>query len=788
MLLKKLTFLFCFLLFSLSVFSQVTVTGNVKDTRGKSLEIAEIQFTNATTKISKSEVTDVNGNFVITIETGNYDLKIKQFGSILFEKKLEANKNIDLGTIQVDNAKKLDEITVVNKKKLIERKVDRLVFNVANSIASQGLNGVDVLRSTPLLHVDERDGISIIGKSGLSIMINNKMIHLSGTELTNYLQTLKSDNIAKIEVITTPPARYEAQGNSGIVNIILKKNANNGWSGKLSSTTQKNTLLLSQNDLNVNYQSPKLNFTVNGYKHKNGFAPVGTRDVFSATGDNIHTTENRIDNTNADGLDITSEYKISEKSDLSMMFEWYQSNYNMDSNNTSIYDVNNIASYRLDTNAKQRWKTPSLTFDLFYDIKLDSLGKKVSLSGNMLKSNTERNDTFLTINTNSPLVEDVLTISNMNYDIYSGQIDFTLPYKWSTVETGGKIYLLQNKSSLDYKNKLGAFEFVDDLSKSNAFDYSEYNYALYFSAEKEINAKWSTKAGLRYEWTKSNGLSKSGNDFNKKYGYLFPTIYLSYNPNTNHSFSVNFSTRINRPNLFDMNPSKWYSNPYMYFEGNIYLQPSISYNSEFAYVLKNKLSFSLYNQYSVDEITSVAKFDGSIYNNTKRNAFVKNSSGLTTSYYNTFFSRWEFSTSMNAFYTNTRAVIPELVGMKQFSMTYNINNIFNINKSKTLAGSLNFFHNLPNIYGTTYLKSMYGLSSGVRLFLFEKSLKLNLSMSDILKTIKSDGYTKYNGYTEYLTQYNDYRKISFAVSYSFGDKKVKKVTQSKAFEENNRKQ
>jgi len=788
MLIKKTISLLCIILFPLSIFSQVSITGRIQDNNGRSIELAEIRLTNLNKTISKSELTDVNGNFTITIETGNYDLKIKQLGSVVYEKNIVATGNIDLGTIQVENVRKLDEITVVNKKKLIERKVDRLVFNVANSIASQGLNGVDILRSTPLLHVDERDGISIIGKSGLSIMINNKMIHLSGIELTNYLQTLKSDNIAKIEVITTPPARYEAQGNSGIVNIILKKNTNIGWSGKLSSTTQKNTLLLSQNDLNVNYQSPKFNFTVNGYKYKNGFAPVGTRDVFSITGDNIHTTENRIDNTKSDGFDITSEYKINEKSDLSMMFEWYQSNYNMDSKNTSIYDVNNIASYKLDTNAKQRWKTPSLTFDLFYDIKLDSLGKKLDLSGNILKSNTERNDTFLTVNSNSPIINDVLTISNMNYDIYSGQFDFTLPYKWSTVETGGKINLLKNKSSLDYKNKISEIEFTDDLTKSNVFDYSEYNYALYFSAEKEINEKWSAKAGLRYEWTNSKGVNKSGDDFNKKYGYLFPTAYLSYNPNTNHSFSVNFSTRINRPNLFDMNPSKWYSNPYMYFEGNIYLQPSISYNSEFAYVFKNKLSFSLYNQYSVNEITSVAKFDGSIYNNTKRNAFEKNSSGLTTSYYNTFFSRWELSISMNAFYNNTRSVIPELVGMKQYSMTYTINNIVNINKSKTLAGSLNFFHNLPNIYGTTYLNNMYGLSSGLRLFLLEKSLKINLSMSDILKTIKSDGYTKYNGYTEYLTQYNDYRKISFACSYSFGDKKVKKVTQSIDFEENNRKQ
>jgi outer membrane receptor protein involved in Fe transport len=777
------------LVYSSVSFSQIKLSGKVVNHENIPIDLAEVLLINEDSIAQKSELTNSKGEFVLAIAKGNYLLQIRQFGKKLYSSKINLTQELDLGNIKISPKNEvLAEVVVQGKKKLIERKVDRLVFNVENSIASQGLSGTDVLRNTPMLRVDDKEGISIIGKSGVSIMVNNKMIHLTGIELTNYLQTLKSDNISKIEVITTPPARYEAQGNSGIVNIILKKNINNGWSGKLSSTTQKNTLFNSQNDLNINYQSPKLNFTVNGYKYKSGFAPVGTRDVLSTTGENIHTTENRIDNTSADGFDITSEYKINDKSDVSMMFELYQSNYNMDSKNTSIYDVNNIASYKLDTNSKKRWKTPSLTFDLFYDIKLDTLGKKLSLSGNVQESNAERNDAFLTVNNTSPTVKDVLTISNMDYDIYSGQFDFTLPYKWSMIETGGKIYLMKNKSSLLYNDRKSEIEYINDFTKSNAFDYNEYNYALYFSAEKEINEKWSAKAGLRYEWTKSNGLSKNSADFNKNYGYLFPTAYLSYNPNTNHNFSINFSTRINRPNLYDMNPSRWYSNPDMYFEGNIDLQPSISYNYEFTYVFKNKLNFSLYHQYSVNEITAVAKLDGNIYSNTKINAFNKNNTGLTTTYYNTFFTRWELSINTNIFYNNAKPIIPELIGMKQYSMTYNINNTVNINKSKTLSGSLNFFHNLPNIYGTTYLKNMYGLSAGMRLFLLEKSLKINLTLSDIFKTIKSDGYTKYNGYTEYLTQYNDYRKVSFACSYSFGDKKIKKVTQSKDFEENNRKQ
>ncbi|MEO8234721.1 MAG: outer membrane beta-barrel family protein [Flavobacterium sp.] len=786
MLIRKLKILFFIALFPMSVFSQFTITGTIENNSNKSLEIAEVVLFSIDGNNSKSELINSNGGFSLIIKRGNYNLQIKQLGNILYEKEIIVNKNIDLGVIKLDPIKKLNEIRVVGKKKLIERKVDRLIFNVDNSIVSQGMNGIDMLRSTPMLYVDERQGVSIIGKSGLSIMINNKIIHLTGIELTNYLQTIKSDNIAKIEVITTPPAKYDAQGNSGIVNIVLKKNTANGWNAKLGSTTKKNTLLSSQNDLTFNYQATKLNFTVNGYKYKNGFAPIGTRDLISSTGDNIHTTENRIDDTKADGFDFTSEYKINNKSDMSMMFESYKSSYNMDSDNTSVYDIMNSTSYQLSTNSQQRWKTPSLTLDLFYDLKLDTLGKKVSLSGNFSKSNADRNNSFLTVNSINPISNDILTTSNMKNQIYSGQIDFTLPYKWSMIETGGKFTLLDNLSSLNYKDKIND-EYVKDLTKSNFFDYKEYNYAFYFSAEKEINEKWSTKLGLRYEWTNSKGFNINGDNFNKKYGYIFPTYYLSYNPNTNHNFSVNFSTRINRPSLFDMNPSRWYSNPYMYSEGNVNLKPSISYNSELSYTFKSKLTISLYNQYSVNDITSVAKLDGSIYNNTKRNAYKQNSSGLTIGYYNTFFSRWELSTNANIFYINAKPIISELIGMKQYSMTYNINNTININKTKTFSGSINFFHNLPNIYGTTYLKNIYGLSSGIRMFLLEKNLKINLSVSDILKTTKSDGYTKYDGYTEYLTQYNDYRKLSFGCSYNFGNKKVKKVSQNRDFEENNRK-
>jgi hypothetical protein len=135
------------------------------------------------------------------------------------------------------NVNKIEEVTMNGKKILVQRKVDRLVYNVQNSMLSQGSSGTEVLAGTPLLQVDENKGLlSIAGKNGVSVMVNDRMLNISGAELINYLRNLRSENILKIEVITTPPAKYEAQGNSGIINIILKKNQNLGWNGYLTTS------------------------------------------------------------------------------------------------------------------------------------------------------------------------------------------------------------------------------------------------------------------------------------------------------------------------------------------------------------------------------------------------------------------------------------------------------------------------------------------------------------------------------------------------------------------------
>ncbi|WP_449401054.1 carboxypeptidase regulatory-like domain-containing protein [Chryseobacterium wanjuense] len=219
---RKLIFLFS--LASSSFALAQSIEGTVTDKENKPSAETEILVTKDDVKFSA--ITDEKGTFKIPLkENGNYLLEIIKDGVKTNSEKISVNGNFkkDVQIKETPAAEqKIEGVTVTAKKKLFERKVDRLVFNVENSVASQGIDAIEALAKTPMVRATD-DAISIAGKSNVAVMVNDRLLNLSGQELINYLKTLRSDDIAKIEVITTPPAKYEAEGKSGLINIVLKK-------------------------------------------------------------------------------------------------------------------------------------------------------------------------------------------------------------------------------------------------------------------------------------------------------------------------------------------------------------------------------------------------------------------------------------------------------------------------------------------------------------------------------------------------------------------------------------
>jgi hypothetical protein len=248
-------------IFSTALFAQTKVTGTVVTKENIAVPSIETLLLNKDSVAVKSELTNEKGAFLLEATPGFYTLQVRQNSKIIASRNIELLTDIDLGSIFINESIELETVVVAgSKKKLIERKIDRLIFNVENSISSSGGNALTALSVAPGVRV-QNENISIIGKSTLAVLVDDKIVQLSGEELTNYLRTIPSEAIQRIEVITTPPAKYEAEGNSGLVNIIMKKAKENSWNALVQSTYIQKTYAGQATMGSFNYNKNKLSFS-----------------------------------------------------------------------------------------------------------------------------------------------------------------------------------------------------------------------------------------------------------------------------------------------------------------------------------------------------------------------------------------------------------------------------------------------------------------------------------------------------------------------------------------------
>ena len=679
---------------------------------------------------------------------------------------------------QKDSLKEIEQVNILVKKKLLERKADRLIFNVDASIASQGMDAGETLANVPMLKVDENLGtISITGKSSVNVMINGKMLNLSGTLLLNYLKSIRSENISKIEVITTPPSKYEAQGNSGLINIILKKNPNLGFSGNISTGLTQRTYFNGTTNGTLNYQTEKLSLSlktnyVKGAKRAN--------ERYNILGE----TQNYSESTRKDMWEdltpnLSASYKINKNSEVGMEYIFDNGKNGMDIVNTTRNISSDLAEENLLTNTFHREKSPTHTFSTYYDLKLDSLGKKLSFAGNFYKNNNDTEVNFSTLTLPVNTIQNVKTLSMIKPQIFSVQGDLELPFSFGTIETGVKFNQFRNSADLkylDWKNN----QFVIDNEKSSTFNYREENYAAYASFAKTFGEHWETKAGLRYENTivKSTATSFT-------YGQWFPSAFVSYKEAKN-VFTLSYSRRINRPSMSNLNPFRWYENPNSYSTGNPLLTPSYINNYELGYTYNNKLSTSIYYLKLKNAFGQISSIDDSKYPiGGYLNYYNNNFYGANVSYTDTFFKFWEATISANASYQNSEVFNISAETSEGTSVSYSINNTFILNKAKTVALFLNYDQSLPYKNVNSYFHNFSNLNSGIKVSLMEKQLQINATVTNIFaQRFRGDKY--FNDNSQHFNNYWDGRSLRLSVNYTFGNKKKQINKKQINFEEKDR--
>lgn len=780
---KKFIFLviIAYTCFSFQSIAQIKITGKVTTKDDKPLEFAEVIILNKDSMGIKSELVNEDGTFQLAVQAGRYTLQIRQLSKIFYTNLIDSQSDVNLGTIKVESAAhELGAVDIEVKDKLIERKIDRVVFNVENSISAAGSDALEALKITPGVRV-QNDQIAMIGKSTLAVMIDDKLVQLTGDDLANYLKSIPADLIKSIEVLSTPPAKYDAAGNSGFINIKLKKSRRNAWNANVGASYIKRTYYDGSGFGSFTYNKNKLNISTTVSYRKGIFYRTEDDDVHFPdalwhTRSSIQYGYERVNaNLNLD-YQLTSWWTIGSQAMVNV-----GNNFMKNDPITSVYDYETGQKIRwLDNSSPANTKPAVESFNIYNEFKLDTIGKKLTLNLDYFYfSNTDEKKYSGTSTIANPYSNQYfkgININDQRIPNFSGKLDVDYPVKWINLTFGGKI------SNSVVKNGISSFNSgivdqmpVDYTLTQSDFKYTENVQAIYVSGNKKINSKWEAQAGMRIEATQTEMFSGNLNQtVNRNYTKLFPTAYLNYTINEHASLALNYSRRINRPSFFNLNPNSYYLNPYQPISGNPFLQPAFIDNLELVHAYK-KLQSKLYVSYEnnmfaqlpyADPETNIIRFTDANYFTTKR-------VGLLENYIVDKYNWWTSTNEVDVNYSVVVSTVAVAQGKKGFSSRVSTSNDFTLNSKKTVLLNLSYWYGFRGVDGIFTNLPLSAVSFGVQYLLLDKNLKLSAKVTDPFRTERDRMQTTVNGVYQNGNYYHDSQSFQLSASYRFGNTTIK---------------
>lgn len=759
------------------------ITGKVITASNIPVAATEVIVITLDSTVIKSEITDEKGLFLLDVPFGSYKLQIRDSGKIVASKKVDLNSDLDVGDIIISKSYELETVVVGGKKKLIERKIDRLVFNVENSINATGGDAFEALKVTPGIKV-QNDLISMIGKSTFAVMIDERILNLAGEDLTNYLKAIPSDGIKSIEIITNPPAKYEAAGNSGLVNIILKKAKRDSWNALFGATYLQRKYSDGSLMGNFNYNKDDLSVSVLG-NYKNG-AQYINRDDYSYFTDGLWHSNSPIKvDYKRMNLKVGVDYQISKKWTIgSQVLINNNKPVGTDSPSTIVsdYTTGNIIQ-SLKSNGETVRSPDIISVNLYNEFKIDTIGKKITLNFDYFNFNNIDNRNYAGIsvieNPKSTSYFAGINRNNQNINNISGKIDIDIPLEWAKLGFGGKISNSETSNDISAFNSGLVSDPVSDMPLGlNEFNYTENVQAVYVSGNKKINEHWESQVGLRMESTQTKSYTESL-DLLVKNNYIkfFPTAYLSYAPNDNSTYTIGYSRRIDRPRFSDLNPNIWYTNIFQTMEGNPFLQPAFIDNTEFTYTykkLESKFYFS--NEKNLFSPIAVPNADTNIISSTIENYVDTKRYGVAENYVFDKFKWWTSNNSIDVNYAISHSKLASTVReQKGFNSRISTSNDFILNANKTVLFNLSYWYSFPGIDGIYNNKSMSSFSLAVQYLLMNRDLKISLRADDIFRNEVQYINSTVNQIYQESRYYFDRQSFQLAVSYKFGNKKIRGI-------------
>ena len=776
----KKTILLIFLLLPLFCLAQETVKLKGKITsENRPLQWATVSISTLDGKIINGTTSQQDGSFELNLKSDSYKIGITLLGFTTYESEISVIENTDLGTIVLQkNVTDLAEVIIQTKKKTIEQKTDRLIYNFENNVATTGGDALSAINTAPGIVV-KNDAITLLGKGTSRVMIDGRLIELTGEELNNYLKSISASDIKNIEIISNPPAKYEADGFGGLINIIMKKGVQNSWKNTTTLSYDQNKYGISTLRNNFFYNKDKFKFSasVNG---KTGYKEAEeVLEMYFPYGLSKMSSETKVKNENLSGK-LALDYDLSKRTTIGFQFlndvnnPDFGSDIRIDNYNTN----NQLQNVTLNKSFTDR-ASKNQTYNVHLITKLDSLNRKLSFDVDYFNYSSKFNRDF-TANNYTPQMEFIdvnqsgRNNSNQDIDNWSFKADMEHPFKKLNLSYGAKMSFTNSVSDVLFYDTISGSPELDP-SQSNQFKYTENNQAIYINADKKISEKWNLQMGLRLENTQTKGFSETLNQANENnYLKLFPTFYASYKKNENNTFSFNYGKRINRPRFDLLNPFRIYINSNSYSEGNPFLKPSFSNNFELAHSYKEILRTSIFinaitNGYGVI-FTSIPATNTQIV--TRENYFKSLNYGVGESYSFNLAKWWqsensiyflgsktEFTKNINATPTNSLQV------------DFTTNNTFVLRKTTKFQIDFNYSTPFKNgLYKIGYVSSF---DIGIKQDLLNKSLQIAFFANDIFNTSYLKDFTSVvNGVKQVYSQNESSRFVRLSMIYNFGNKKI----------------
>ncbi|MBT8237449.1 MAG: TonB-dependent receptor [Croceitalea sp.] len=773
-------------LFAFSTISAQTfeISGKVVNSQNEAVAFANILLLNsADSTFVKGTSADDFGNFVLEgVEPKLYLLQASYVGRGSKPLALDITKSIKLGALIIPTeVESLDEVVVTARRPTVQRLTDRLVFQVENTVVSQG-SSWEILKNTPGVIVNQ-DQLQIRGQNA-TVYLNDRKVQLSGQEVKELLESLSGVNIKSVEVIANPPARYDAESGP-ILNIVTSKAIVPGYKGSVNGTYTQGIYPKYNLGTSHYYKTEKLNLFANyAYNPKKTNLQVDKGitffDVDNAVVSRWATNDEQVSNSDAHNVNATLDYDFDDRNAVNLTSNLV---FNQDQDwvrnlNGEIRNNQNQLDSTFTTNNTGVQNTDNMAFDVSFVHKLKKPGARLSINGHYTRYDDDSRQNIVSnyFDTNGSFISDFgfRTDAIQSIDIITGQLDFQSPLGDASIESGVKLSTVNSDSSIDYSNFIGTDDSVDP-SFSDDFLYDEKVYAAYISYVKNWD-KWSVKLGVRGELTDAKGTSITLNQTNtQEFIEPFPSLYILYSPSDEHSFSFDYGRNVERPRYNDLNPFRFFFNENDFKEGNPQLQPNFSNNFNLNYTLNSEYFFDVYYRDNGNYISRLIFQDNQrqTLRELKQNVLKSTSYGLDFTVSKSIMAPWFLYAYTSVFHEDETFLAVES-GNDEFTNSIEgfyvyLANYLTLSGDGTFSGEVTFSHFSKYLFGSFVQSPTTNLTLGLRKSFWDNRAILSVSAEDLLG--KANGtYT-----SDYLNQDNFFfsapetQFVRVGFTYNFGN-------------------